>query len=42
MNSMLGSNGNTDFSEGFQFGTPGKPKKNPYEMDVGGEKEDLT
>lgn len=42
MNSMLGSNGNTDFSQGFQFGTPGKPKNNPYEMEVGGEREDLT
>ena len=43
MDSMLNSNGNTDFSSGFQFGKPSGPKNNPYEMDLGnGEKEDLS
>jgi len=42
MDSMLGANGNEDFSQGFQFGESGKPKNNPYEMEVGGEREDLT
>ena len=42
MNSMLSMNGNTDFSKGFQFGQSNKPKKNPYEMDINGEKEDLS
>ena len=43
MNSMLDSNGNRpDESAGFQKGKPGLPNENPYEMDVGGEKEDLT
>jgi hypothetical protein len=42
MDSMLNINGNTDFSEGFQFGSSGKPKKNPYEMNVGNDVEDLT
>ncbi len=42
MDSMLNVNGNTEHSAGFQMGVPGQPKKNPYEMDVNGEKEDLT
>jgi len=42
MDSMLKMNGNKDFSTGFKFGTPGGPKSNPYEMDVGKDKEDLT
>ena len=43
MNSMLDSNGNKpEASAGFQKGTPGQPSKNPYEMDFGDEKEDLT
>ena len=43
MDAMLNMNGNKDFSDGFQFGTgAGRPDKNPYEMDVKGEKEDLT
>jgi hypothetical protein len=42
MNSMLTLNGNNDFSKGFQFGTPGKPQKNPYEMEIGKDKEDLS
>ena len=43
MDSMLGNNGNkTDYSEGFQKGKTGMPKKNPYEMDFGDDKEDLT
>ena len=42
MDSMLNMNGNTDFSSGFQFGSPGGPKKNPYEMDINGEREDLS
>ena len=42
MDSMLNMNGNTDFSSGFQFGKAGGPKENPYEMDIRGEKEDLS
>ncbi len=43
MNSMLDSNGNKpDMSAGFQKGKDGMPKNNPFEMDIGGEKEDLT
>ena len=42
MDTMLNVNGNTEHSAGFQMGAPGQPKKNPYEMDVNGEKEDLT
>ena len=42
MDSLLKVNGNKDFSAGFKFGVEGKPKQNPFEMQVGGEKEDLT
>ena len=43
MNTMLDKNGNKpEISAGFQKGKPGHPKSNPYEMDIGGEKEDLT
>ena len=43
MNSMLDSNGNkVDQSVGFQKGKPGQPTSNPYEMEINGEKEDLT
>ena len=44
MNSLLNSNGNnqTDHSVGFQVGKDGQPSKNPYEMDFGDKKEDLT
>ena len=43
MNSLLNKNGNRpDYSQGFQKGQSGMPSKNPYEMDIGGEKEDLT
>ena len=43
MNTMLDKNGNReDLSAGFGKGEVGKPSKNPYEMDIGGEKEDLT
>ena len=43
MNSMLENNGNKEeLSAGFQKGTPGHPQKNPFEMDVGKDKEDLT
>ena len=43
MNSMLDSNGNRgDMTVGFQKGKPGQPTNNPYEMEIGGEKEDLT
>ena len=43
MDTMLKSNGNkVDHSAGFQAGKNGMPSKNPYEMDIGGEKEDLT
>ena len=43
MDSMLESNGNrVDHSVGFQAGKPGMPNNNPWEMDIGSEKEDLT
>ena len=43
MDSMLKSNGNKeDLTAGFQSGNPTHPKKNPYEMDTGKDKEDLT
>ena len=43
MNTMLDKNGNKpDQSAGFQKGKAGQPSKNPYEMDIGGEKEDLS
>ncbi len=43
MDSMLESNGNrVDHSVGFQVGKPGMPNNNPWEMDVGKDKEDLT
>ena len=43
MNTMLDKNGNKeDHSVGFGKGEVGKPSSNPYEMEVGGEKEDLT
>ena len=44
MGSILKNNGNKpekDESAGFGVGTKG-PKKNPYEVEIGGEKEDLT
>ena len=43
MDSMLENNGNKEeLSAGFQKGKPGHPDKNPFEMDVGKDKEDLT
>ena len=43
MNTILDKNGNKeDLSGGFQKGKPGGPKSNPYEMDINGEREDLT
>ena len=44
MNSMLEHNGKQvdDESAGFQKGNANHPKDNPYEMDIKGEKEDLT
>ena len=37
------SNGNKpDETAGFQKGKPGQPSENPYEMEIRGEKEDLT
>ena len=43
MNTMLDKNGNkTDHSVGFQKGKLGHPKENPYEMEIKGEKEDLS
>ena len=42
MNSMLDKNGKTpDEADGFRKGT-GVDNKNPYEIEIGGEKEDLT
>ena len=43
MNSMLENNGNKEeLSAGFQKGKPGHPDRNPFEMDIGKDKEDLT
>ena len=42
MDSLLNVNGNKEVATGFQKGKPGQPKNNPYEMDINGEKEDLT
>ena len=43
MDAMLDMNGNrVDHSAGFQQGKGGMPKKNPYEMDIKGEKENLS
>ena len=43
MDAMLDMNGNrVDHSAGFQQGKNGMPKKNPYEMDIKGEKENLS
>ena len=43
MDSMLKNNGNKEqLSAGFQKGNPDHPNKNPYEMDNGKDKEDLT
>jgi hypothetical protein len=43
MNTMLDKNGNkSNLTAGFGKGSVGRPSKNPYEMDFGDEKEDLT
>ena len=43
MDSILKNNGNKpEASVGFQKGNPDHPKENPYEMQVGKDKEDLT
>jgi hypothetical protein len=43
MDSMLKNNGNkTDYAVGFGKGKHGQPSKNPFEMDTGKDKEDLT
>ncbi|MBC8428046.1 MAG: hypothetical protein H8D94_01095 [Candidatus Pelagibacter sp.] len=42
MDSILNMNGNAETSTGFQMGQSGHPRKNPYEMQVGNEREDLT
>ena len=43
MDTMLDMNGNRpDYSAGFQTGKPGMPSKNPFEMEIKGEKEDLS
>ena len=43
MGSMLKNNGNkTDQSAGFTKGASGTPSKNPFELDTGKDKEDLT
>jgi hypothetical protein len=41
MDSMLKNNGNVDHSAGFSTGG-NRPAKNPYEIEVGKDKEDLT
>ena len=44
MNSMLSANGNKseDHTAGFKKGKSGHPSKNPFEMEVNGEKENLN
>ena len=43
MDSILKNNGNKpEASAGFQKGKTGMPGQNPFEMEIGGEKEDLT
>mgnify|MGYP003128396114 CR=1 FL=1 len=43
MDSMLENNGNkSDEPVGYSKGNPDHPSHNPYEMDLGDEKEDLT
>tara|TARA_B100001250_G_scaffold251580_1_gene216260 strand:- start:3532 stop:5130 length:1599 start_codon:yes stop_codon:yes gene_type:complete len=42
MNAFLDKNGNKDVAVGFQKGKPGQPKDNPYEMEIGKDKEDLS
>ena len=43
MDSILKNNGNKpEHAAGFQKGNPDHPNKNPYEMDTGKDKEDLT
>jgi len=43
MNSILENNGNKEeLSAGFQKGKSGQPSSNPFEMDTGKDKEDLT
>ena len=43
MNSILENNGNKEeLSAGFQKGKSGQPNSNPFEMDTGKDKEDLT
>ena len=42
MDTMLKMNGNVDFSNGFTFGSGGSPKTNPFEVEIKGEKENLT
>jgi hypothetical protein len=41
LNSMMNINERKEY-EPIYFGGVGQPKENPYEMDIGGEKEDLT
>ena len=43
MDSLLKTNGNKpDETAGFQKGKSGQPAENPFEMEIRGEKEDLT
>ena len=42
MNTFVDNNNNKEKSTGYEQGNPNHPKKNPYEMDFGDEKEDLT
>jgi len=42
MDTMLNINGNKDDDSGGFIGGTGSPKKNPYEMDINGEKENLN
>ena len=42
MNTFVDNNNNKEEATGYQHGNPNHPKKNPYEMDVNGDKEDLS
>ena len=42
MNTFVDNNNNKKETTGYEQGNPNHPKKNPYEMDVGKDKEDLS
>tara|TARA_Y100000592_G_scaffold22186_1_gene34360 strand:- start:2497 stop:4113 length:1617 start_codon:yes stop_codon:yes gene_type:complete len=42
MNTFVDNNNNKKETTGYEQGNPNHPKKNPYEMDIGKDKEDLS